>query len=215
MSIIVGILARATFSVSSQISTVGILSRALLSASQHSTMFSASFLPLLFSVALIPNASAQRKFADVEAEDDRIYLALPALQTWYNGSTSLWETTGWWNAANILTMIDGFIQYDDYADNPVAKPLARNLSAIAFKSASAMNPQRGIPYSSAPFHQMAICGYPYAKHLDPITNEPHTSLPPDWYIPSNSTINTTTPLLDYPTSVNANDWLDGYSDDNL
>jgi hypothetical protein len=43
-------------------------------------------------------------------------------------------------AASILAMIGDFAQYDDYSDKSVARPLARNLFAIAFKSASTMNP---------------------------------------------------------------------------
>lgn len=32
-------------------------------------------------------------------------LAVDVLQDWYNFDTGLWETTGWWNAANILNML--------------------------------------------------------------------------------------------------------------
>ena len=34
--------------------------------------------------------------------------AIEALQQWYNPETGLWRTTGWWNAANVLT---GLIRY--------------------------------------------------------------------------------------------------------
>ena len=43
--------------------------------------------------------------------------AVDALQKWYNPNTGLWETTNWWNAANILTMLGNFAVL-----NPAFKP---------------------------------------------------------------------------------------------
>jgi predicted alpha-1,6-mannanase (GH76 family) len=39
-------------------------------------------------------------------------LALNALQTYYNGSSGLWSTTGWWNSANCLTTVGNLAAID-------------------------------------------------------------------------------------------------------
>ncbi|KAJ5752576.1 hypothetical protein N7520_009493 [Penicillium odoratum] len=47
-------------------------------------------------------------FSGIAVADDaklRAELALDALQVWYNNSTGLWDTVGWWNGANCLTVI--------------------------------------------------------------------------------------------------------------
>ncbi|KAI1083403.1 glycoside hydrolase family 76 protein [Whalleya microplaca] len=38
--------------------------------------------------------------------------ALKTLQTWYNGNTGLWDTTGWWNSANCLTVLADYAALD-------------------------------------------------------------------------------------------------------
>jgi len=41
----------------------------------------------------------------------RAQLGVEALQQWYVPSTGLYRTTGWWNSANIITTITGFMRF--------------------------------------------------------------------------------------------------------
>lgn len=40
---------------------------------------------------------------------------LTTLQQWYNQSSGLWDSTGWWNSANCLTVLADFAAIDPYA----------------------------------------------------------------------------------------------------
>ncbi|EPS25666.1 putative alpha-1,6-mannanase [Penicillium oxalicum 114-2] len=50
----------------------------------------------------------------VTADDDplRAQTALDTLQTWYNTTSGLWDTCGWWNGANCMTVIADLAQVD-------------------------------------------------------------------------------------------------------
>ncbi len=41
---------------------------------------------------------------------------LKTLQSWYVEETGLWKTTGWWNGANALTVLDGYSKLSDTPD---------------------------------------------------------------------------------------------------
>ncbi|KAK4691239.1 hypothetical protein P7C71_g5716, partial [Lecanoromycetidae sp. Uapishka_2] len=45
--------------------------------------------------------------------DERAASAIAALQQWYNKESGLWDTTGWWNSANVLTVLADFTSIDD------------------------------------------------------------------------------------------------------
>ena len=63
---------------------------------------------LLFVLTFIPNISSQSDYSGNHDPILRTELALETLQDWYNTSTGLWESTGWWNGANIMTLIGDF-----------------------------------------------------------------------------------------------------------
>jgi predicted alpha-1,6-mannanase (GH76 family) len=56
--------------------------------------------------ASLGSVSAQNYTSNAEA-------ALGALMKWYNNGTGLWDTTGWWNSANVLTMLGDFAAVDE------------------------------------------------------------------------------------------------------
>lgn len=46
--------------------------------------------------------------ADMGTYTDWTISAVEALQSWYNQSSGLWDTTGWWNSGNCLTVLGDF-----------------------------------------------------------------------------------------------------------
>ena len=56
------------------------------------------FVALFFSASMLANINANPWLPRVDA-------GLGSLQKWYNPNTCLWETTNWWNAANITTTL--------------------------------------------------------------------------------------------------------------
>lgn len=53
------------------------------------------------AAATVPDATAPVRTDAVRAAVDR-------LQEWYNSGTGLWNSTGWWNSANALTVVVNF-----------------------------------------------------------------------------------------------------------
>ena len=63
---------------------------------------------MLFSPRLLVPALTASLLSGVTVADDaksRAKTALDALQEWYNPSSGLWDTVGWWNGANCMTVI--------------------------------------------------------------------------------------------------------------
>jgi predicted alpha-1,6-mannanase (GH76 family) len=75
---------------------------------------------ILFGLLLLPCAvRAQTNPPDSKRAAE--FLAnsaagLTTLQTWYVKETGQWKTTGWWNAANALTMLDDYSKLSDTPD---------------------------------------------------------------------------------------------------
>jgi predicted alpha-1,6-mannanase (GH76 family) len=75
---------------------------------------------LLFGVLLLPRAGwTQPNPPDSKRAAEFIAnsaAGLTTLQTWYVQETGLWKTTGWWNAANALTVLDDYSKLSDTPD---------------------------------------------------------------------------------------------------
>ncbi|KAF1849271.1 glycoside hydrolase family 76 protein [Cucurbitaria berberidis CBS 394.84] len=106
-------------------------------------MFTSFLLQLLlFSVSLIPNSSAQSAHDTVTDPTKRAEYAFTTLQTWYNASTGIWDSTGWWNSANIMTMVGNLAKTEP--KNQRLQKLAARIFANTVMQAPAKNPQPGI-----------------------------------------------------------------------
>ncbi|RAQ52851.1 glycosyl hydrolase [Aspergillus flavus] len=60
----------------------------------------------------------------------RAETALTTLQTWYNSSTGMWNTCGWWNGANCMTVLADLALVDDSesVNNTVKEVFANTFS---------------------------------------------------------------------------------------
>lgn len=52
---------------------------------------------------------------DANTYADWAFSGIQALQTWYNKTSGLWDTTGWWNSGNCLTVLGDFYALDPQA----------------------------------------------------------------------------------------------------
>jgi predicted alpha-1,6-mannanase (GH76 family) len=82
---------------------------------------------LLFELLILPYAGWSQSIA-ADPKRATEFLAestagLKTLQTWYVEETGLWRTTGWWNAANGLTMV---VDYSKLSDTPDFRPAIAN-----------------------------------------------------------------------------------------
>jgi hypothetical protein len=131
--------------------------------------------PLVTSL-LLSKAWAVTSSAQVET-------TLRALQQWYNEETGLWNTCGWWNGANCMTML---------ADLAAVDPFALSTATYVFNNtyvlAPAMNPAPGVEKVNT-------------------VQGPLTSYPPQW--PIESPLHP----VQSSSTVNPSAWLDGYYDD--
>jgi predicted alpha-1,6-mannanase (GH76 family) len=74
--------------------------------------------------------------------------AVTTLQQWYNTSSGLWDTTGWWNSANCLTMLADLTAIDSsmiHTTLPVFKNTFVKAQEYNFQTAQVNEPSVGPP----------------------------------------------------------------------
>ncbi|KAI1776969.1 glycoside hydrolase family 76 protein [Hypoxylon cercidicola] len=85
-------------------------------------MVSSSLIGSLASRAVFLMSSHIGSRADSATYASHTVDALNTLQTWYNRETGLWDTTGWWNSANCLTVLADFAVIDPAASDALNIP---------------------------------------------------------------------------------------------
>lgn len=90
---------------------------------------------LLLSLSVLAAAGSVSALGDTSNAET----AYTALQGWYNNSTGLWDTCGWWNGANCMTVIGDLAAVDDNV-----KSDAISVFANTYKNAPPNNPSAGV-----------------------------------------------------------------------
>ncbi|KAF1962289.1 Six-hairpin glycosidase [Byssothecium circinans] len=184
---------------------------------------SSLFQALLLSSTLVPNAFAQ----STDDPTKRAELALSALQIWYNAGTGLWNTAGWWNSANAMTVVSNLAKADS---SKQVQDLATRIFTNTIMQAPAKNPQPGVESQSvkrdgssndnttADNTSGLESGYRKTIGKD---GETITSFPTGWSAGNSEYVDIKTlPIYNakqaaVSSTPNPNDWLDGFYDDDL
>lgn len=77
---------------------------------------------LSLTVLLGPSLTSLSHQADLRTSPESVRhanSAIKTLQQWYNETTGLWDTTGWWNSANALTMLAEFSALDSTTNTDI------------------------------------------------------------------------------------------------
>jgi hypothetical protein len=198
-------------------------------------MYSPFFLhSMLMIIPFISGASTQSVYDSVTDPTKRAEFALATLQIWYNSGTGLWDTTGWWNSANVMTMIANLAKGD--SKNAQLQDLATRVFANTLLQAPAKNPQPGVEKEALRRKDvdpgngtftLLSNETGYSKSLNPDTNEPYTTFPNNWDADEGQYVNIqslpsfaseskdTATQAALATTPNPQDWLDGFYDDDL
>ncbi|KAF2758658.1 Six-hairpin glycosidase [Pseudovirgaria hyperparasitica] len=145
----------------------------------HSSL-TASYLALLSLSSIIVSPILAQDGASTRAR-----VALDALQTWYNRDSGIWDSCGWWNGANCMTVLADFAMLD-----PSVAQTANDVFSNTYVRAPAVNPLPGVEK---------------VNHDEQVK----TLYPDNWLIvnPDSRT--------GKAGQVDPSLWLDGYYDDDL
>ncbi|KAF2201595.1 Six-hairpin glycosidase [Delitschia confertaspora ATCC 74209] len=169
----------------------------------------------LLSVLEHPHSARSRPTRDTATT--RATAALSTLQTWYNAQTGLWNTAGWWNSANIMTVIADLVLLDTST-----KGQAERVFRNTFIRAPAGNPLPGVENENenSELRRRNEDGMIYDKVLHQKSGMVSTTYGPDskWsslispnFIYDRGTIGPQKIL--YISNAAASEWLDGFYDD--
>lgn len=132
----------------------------------------------LFLLYWIPvSLSTSARIASNHTTDDwisRTQLAVDTLQKWYNPTTGLWETTNWWNAANILTTLGNYALL-----NPSFAPEFSRIAHNTFIKAPLSKPRVLKIRTPTSLHTYAYPDIPHGLHAPPASTAGEGFL--NWY----------------------------------
>lgn len=94
--------------VSGLIPTAIVIPAKMVSKSYVISAVSKSFVGGLASKALFLMSEHATQMADKAEYTANAVAGVSTLQSWYNSKTGLWDSTGWWNSANCLTVLSDF-----------------------------------------------------------------------------------------------------------
>ncbi|KAF2000973.1 glycoside hydrolase family 76 protein, partial [Amniculicola lignicola CBS 123094] len=182
-------------------------------------ILSGHLLPIII-LSTVPNVLSQ----SLTDPTKRAESALSALHIWYNAGTGLWNTCGWWNSANVMTMVANLAKYDSSSK---VQDLAKQIFAITVVQAPARNPQPGVEEKSAKkrddgLNETITSESGYDKTVDEL-GEYSSVYPQGWQDVMSAWIDVKDlPIKKEGDPVNAaaaipnpDDWLDGFYDDDL
>jgi predicted alpha-1,6-mannanase (GH76 family) len=181
---------------------------------------------LLLGLSYVSRSCAQSYNSTTTDATEWAESALDGLSQWYNCTTGIWETAGWWNSANVMTTIGDLAKADPH--NTHIQILARRTFANAIRNAPIKNPAPGKERPSnrsSTSSKAARLGPPYGKFIDPRTFQTHSDYPMNWFRYSKADAHPTAFLLNHSRydedtllkdfTPDPYDWLDGFYDDDL